>query len=177
MSQQHIELLREGYAGINRKDFDGVLALVHPDFVWENDPAGPLGATVYRGRDAVKGFWEDFLGSFDDFHQEPYEFREAAGGKILVQAHLSTYLEGTEEPLRFDYTHLWTLRDDLPVHMRIYFDHGEALEAAGLSEAGDGRTRRLTRSGLVRLPSSVAEHARRARRRWSGLARRSSRPR
>jgi uncharacterized protein len=135
MSQEHIDRLREGYEGINRKDFDAVLALVHPDFVWENDPAGPQGATVYRGRAAVKGFWEDFLGSFDDFHQEPYEFREAAGGKILVRARLSTYLEGNEEPLRFDTTHLWTIRDDVPVHMRMYFDHGEALEAAGLREA------------------------------------------
>jgi ketosteroid isomerase-like protein len=177
MSQAHIEGLREGYEGINRKDFDAVLALVHPDFVWENDPAGPLGATVYYGRAAVKGFWEDFLGSFDDFHQEPYEFREAAGGKILVRAHLSTYLEGTEEPLRFDTTHLWTIRDDVPVHMRMFFDHGEALEASGLRESGAGRTRPLTGRGLRRLPSSVTERARRAGRRWSGLAQRSSRRR
>jgi ketosteroid isomerase-like protein len=134
MSEKDIELLREGYEGINRKDFDAALAQVHPDFVWENDPAGPAGATVYRGRATVKSFWEDFLGSFDDFHQEPYEFREAAGGKILVRARLSTYLGGTEEPLRFDTTHLWTIRDNVAVHMRMYFDHGEALEAAGLRE-------------------------------------------
>jgi ketosteroid isomerase-like protein len=117
------------------------MALVHPDFVWENDPAGPLGATVYCDRAAVKGFWEDFLGSFDDFPQEPYEFHEVADGMILVRARLSTYLEGTEEPLHFDYTHLWTIRDDVPVHMRIYFDHGEPLEAAGIRESGEGRKR------------------------------------
>ena len=177
MSQEHIEQLREGYALINRKDFDAALALVHPDFAWENDPAGPLGATVYYGRAAVKRFWEDFLGSFDDFHQEPFEFREAAGGKILVRARLSTYLEGTDEPLRFDTTHLWTIRDDVAVHMRMYFDHGEALEAAGLRESGEGAHRPLTTRGLARVPTSVAEQARRAGRRWSGLARRSSRRR
>jgi ketosteroid isomerase-like protein len=143
MSQEHIERLREGYEGINRKDFDAVLARVDPDFVYENDPAGPLGATVYYGRAAVKRFWEDFLGSFDDFHQEPYEFREAAGGKFLVRVRLLTYLEGTDEPLRFDYTHLWTIGDDGPVHCRLYFDHGEALEAAGLRESRTERTRPL----------------------------------
>ena len=134
MSQEHIDGVAEGYELINRNDFDAVAAMVHPDFVYENDPAGPLGATVYYGRTAVKGFWKDFLGTFDDFHQEPYEFRKVAGGKILVRVHLSTYLEGTEEPLRFDYTHLWTIRDDQAVHCRLYFDHGEALEAVGLRE-------------------------------------------
>jgi ketosteroid isomerase-like protein len=158
MPQEHIERLREGYAWINRKDFDAALALVHPDFVWENDPAGPLGATVYYGRAAVKGFWEDFLGSFDDFHQEPFQFREAADGKILVRARLSTYLGGTEEPLRFDTTHLWTIRDDVAVHMRMYFDHGEALEAAGLRESGEGRTRGLTTRGLGRLSLAICRH-------------------
>ena len=136
MSQHHIEGLREGYDGINRKDFDAVLALVHPKFVWENDPAGPLGATVYA---AVKRFWEDFLGSFDDFHQEPYEFREVAGGRVLVRVRLSSYLEGTQEPLLFETTHLWTIRDDVPVHVRMYFDHDEALEASGLRESREAR--------------------------------------
>jgi hypothetical protein len=89
----------------------------------------------------------------------------------------STYLKGTEEPLRFDTTHLWTIRDDVAVHCRVYFDHGEALEAAGVRDSGEGRTRPPTTRGLGRLPSSVAEQARRAGRRWSGLARRSSRRR
>jgi ketosteroid isomerase-like protein len=138
MSQEHVEGLREGYEQMNRRDYDAVLARVHPDFVYENDPAGPLGATVYRGRAAVKEFWEDFLGTFSDFRQEPYEFREAPGEKILVRVHTATYLEGNEEPLRFDYTHLWTIRDDSPEHCRLYFDHAEALEAAGLSERRAG---------------------------------------
>jgi ketosteroid isomerase-like protein len=138
MPQEHIERLREGYELINRRDFDAVLAMADPDFVYENDPAGPLGATVYRGRAAVKGFWEDFLGTFDDFHHEPYEFREAGGGKILVRVHMATYLQGNDEPLRFDYTHLWTIRGDEAVRCRLYFDHAEALKAAGLSERRAG---------------------------------------
>jgi len=129
MSQEHIERLREGYALINRKDFDAALALVHPDFVWENDPAGPLGATVDYGRAAVKGFWEDFLGSFDDFHQEPFEFREAAGGKILVRARLSTYLEDRGTP---------PLRHHTPV---------DDSRRRGCAHADVLRPRRGTRSG------------------------------
>jgi ketosteroid isomerase-like protein len=175
MSQEHIQGLREGYELSNLKDFDAVLAMVHPNFVYENDPAGPLGATVYCGRADVKGFWEDFHDVFDDFRHEPYEFLEAAGGKYLVRVRLAAYLEGTEEPLRFEYTHVWTIRDDLPVHCRLYFNHGEALEAAGMREPGEGRTRLLTRGGFRGFPSSVAEKARRAGRRWSRVAQRPSR--
>jgi ketosteroid isomerase-like protein len=132
MSQEHLDGLREGYELMNRRDYDAVLARVHPDFVYENDPAGPLGATVYRGRAAVKRFWEDFLGTWREFRHEPYEFREAPDGKILVRVHLTTYVEGAEEPIRLDYTHLWTIRDDAPEHCRLYFDYAEALKAAGL---------------------------------------------
>ena len=134
MSQEDIDGLREGYELSNRGDFAGVVARVHPDFVYENDPAGPLGATVYYGRGAVKGFWEDFFGTWKGLHMEPYEFLEAGGGRILVRVHMVTYIEGTDEPLSFDFTHLWTLRNDMPEHCRLYFDHAEALEAVGLSE-------------------------------------------
>jgi ketosteroid isomerase-like protein len=49
MSQHDVERIREGYAAVNRRDFDAALAEVEPDFVWENDPGGPLGPTIYRG--------------------------------------------------------------------------------------------------------------------------------
>jgi SnoaL-like domain len=81
--------------------------MVHPDFVYENDPAGPLGA-AFRGRAEVKRFWEDWFGTWKDFAMEPYEIREAPGGKFVVRAQLVAYLEGTAEPLRMDFTHLWT---------------------------------------------------------------------
>jgi hypothetical protein len=111
---------------------------------------------VYRGRAAVKGFWEDFLGTWEDFHQEPYEFREAAGGHPLVRVHLATYVEGTNEPLRFDYTHLWTIRDDAPAHCRLYFDHAEALEAAGLTE----RAGWFSQAALTPYPSALTPSTR-----------------
>jgi ketosteroid isomerase-like protein len=106
--------------------------MVHPDFVYENDPAGPLGA-AFRGRAEVKRFWEDWFGTWKDFAMEPYEIREAPGGKFVVRAQLVAYLEGTAEPLRMDFTHLWTVRDGVPERVRVYFDHAEALDAAALS--------------------------------------------
>jgi ketosteroid isomerase-like protein len=137
MSQEQIEALREGYDRMNQRDYDAVLARVHPDFVYENDPAGPL-AVAFCGRAEVKRFWEDFFGTWKDFGMEPYEIREAAGGKFVVRAQLVAYLEGTAEPLRMDFTHLWTVRDGVPERCRVYFDHAEALEAAGLRERPAG---------------------------------------
>ena len=71
--------MREGYELMSRRDFDAVLARVHHDFVYENDPDGPLSVT-FHGRAAVKRFWEDFFGTWKDFRMEPYEIREAPGG-------------------------------------------------------------------------------------------------
>ena len=89
---------------------------------------------TFHGRAAVKRFWEDFFGTWEEFRMEPYEIREAPGGRFVVRAHLVAYLEGTAEPLHMDFTHLWTLRDGMPERVRVYFDHAKALEAAGLSK-------------------------------------------
>jgi uncharacterized protein len=150
MSQEDIDGLREGYELMNQRDYDAVLARVHPDFVYENDPGGPLGAAFY-GRAAVKRFWEDWFGTSTDFSMVPHEIREASGGRFVVRAHLVAYIEGTAEPLRMDFTHLWTVRDGVPERVRVYFDHGEALEAADL---------RARRAGWLSQAVRVLTHRR-----------------
>jgi ketosteroid isomerase-like protein len=137
VADEDIEGMREGYELMSRRDFDAVLARVHPDFVYENDPGGPLSAT-FHGTAAVKRFWEDFFGTWEEFRMEPYEIREAPGGRFVVRARLVAYLEGTGEPLHMDFTHLWTIRDGMPERVRVYFDHAKALEAAGLGKRRAG---------------------------------------
>jgi ketosteroid isomerase-like protein len=47
VSHEDIEGMREGYELMSRRDFDAVLARVHHDFVYENDPDGPLSVTFH----------------------------------------------------------------------------------------------------------------------------------
>ena len=134
--------MREGYELMNRREFDAVLDRVHPDFVYENDPVGPLGSS-FCGTTAVKRFWKDFFGTWESFAMDPYEIREAPGGRFVVRVRLVAFFEGVAEPLRMNFTHLWTVRDEVPERVRVYFDHEKALDVAGLR----GRGRTATRSG------------------------------
>ena len=54
MSQENVDLIREGYEDMNRGDFDAALARMDRQVVWENDPGGPVGATRYVGHARVR---------------------------------------------------------------------------------------------------------------------------
>ena len=45
---------------LNRHDVDGMMQLMTDDCVFENTEPAPDG-TVYKGKDAVKKFWEEFF--------------------------------------------------------------------------------------------------------------------
>jgi ketosteroid isomerase-like protein len=114
MSSEGVERIRQGLALLNRRDFDAALALADPDFVFENDPGGPLGPTVYRGRAEVKGFWEDFFGTWKDLRAEAKYFRAVGDKNVLVRLHMVAHVEATEAPLEIDTTQLWTLSGGSP---------------------------------------------------------------
>jgi ketosteroid isomerase-like protein len=74
MSQEHIERLREGYALINRKDFDAALALVHPDFRVGERPGG----SARRIRLLRQGCREGILGGL------PWQLQRLPPGAFRV---------------------------------------------------------------------------------------------
>jgi hypothetical protein len=54
---------------VNARDIDAVISLYAPDVVFEM--RGPVG--VLEGRAAVRRFWEDWVGAYDEFELEVEE--------------------------------------------------------------------------------------------------------
>jgi len=128
------EFIREGYEAMNRRDFDAALARMRPDVVWENDSGGPEGATRYVGREEVLGFWKEFFGVWDRYRFELLEVVEAGPDLAVARTLLKTWMRGADEPVSMQTSYVWTIRDDEACHVGLYFNHGDALKAAGLSE-------------------------------------------
>jgi ketosteroid isomerase-like protein len=61
--QARVELVRGIIEALNRGDVDGMLAHMHPDFEWRPLEGSPV-ARVYRGREQVRRYVEDWLGTF-----------------------------------------------------------------------------------------------------------------
>ena len=67
---------------LNRGDVDGMMRLMTDDCMFENTYPAPDG-TAYRGKDAVRRFWEDFFLASPHAHIEVEEIFATADRCIL----------------------------------------------------------------------------------------------
>jgi ketosteroid isomerase-like protein len=71
------EAIRRLTEAANRRDFDGGLAMYSQDAVVDNTP---IGAGVFEGREAIRGFFEDWGVSSDYFEQALEEVHDLGNG-------------------------------------------------------------------------------------------------
>ncbi|TMM20221.1 MAG: nuclear transport factor 2 family protein [Actinobacteria bacterium] len=75
-----VELMRDTFEAVNRGDLDAVMKFFAPDAVWE---AVSLG-TSFEGVPAIRGFFEDWLGPYEDYEMQPDEILDLGGGVVFV---------------------------------------------------------------------------------------------
>ena len=134
MSQENVEIVREAAAAFNRGDLDAWLEYLADDIDHRAvegalDDHGPI-----HGKDALRVYLEDWVGTFDNFRSEPVELIEAGEDKVIAVTRISgrAKLSGVETDLT--YAAVYTIRDGKIARGREYWTKGQALEAAGLRE-------------------------------------------
>ena len=142
MSQENVEILRvlidDFLAGTSESDREDTLSKGakgwDPDIELDASDAPVLDINgVYRGTAAVQEFWREWLAAWETVRFE-YELVDA--GDRVVQL-FDLQMRGRSTGLELPFGNLawvYTLRDGLVVHQKLYMSHSEALEAAGLSE-------------------------------------------
>ncbi len=90
-------------------------------------------ATLVRGREGLLGYVRDLDEAFALRDVQFSEFRDL-GDRIVVMGHVRG--RGKESGIEFDspYAGVAEFKDGKCVSYRDYFDHSQALKAAGLSE-------------------------------------------
>ena len=131
MSPENVEIVRRAVAAVNARDIDGYLANCTED-VELRTPLATIGG-VYEGQDDIRRFFADIEDTAPDF-QVDLERVEAIG-KDQVLAFLRVTASGrtTRIPTPAATANLYDLVDGRIRRIRIFLDHQEALEAAGLS--------------------------------------------
>jgi ketosteroid isomerase-like protein len=132
MSEGNAESLRRALAA---GDPEALFALLAPDVEWDYVGAFPESATYY-GPDAVRRFFGQWSGAFEDFG---FEAEEVVEGEDHVLVLLRQWGRGKETGAQVENRtwQVFTFRDGKIVHCRGYPDKAEALAAAGL-HGGDG---------------------------------------
>jgi ketosteroid isomerase-like protein len=134
MSQDAIKTVGEAAAAFNRGDLDAWFEYCADDIDYRAaegalDDHGPI-----HGKDALRAYVEDWVGTFDNFRSEAVELIEAGEDKVIAVTRISgrAKLSGVEADLT--YAALYTIRDGKVARGREYWTKEQALEAAGLRE-------------------------------------------
>ena len=134
MSQENVELLRQGFERFlaGRSDFG--VELLDPQVEWDATDSGvPDLEAVYRGVEGVRSFWREWLASWETVSFE-YELIDA-GDRVLALIDQRMRGRSTGIEVAFGkYAHLYTFRNGLIVHWKSYRSQSDALEAVGLRQ-------------------------------------------
>lgn len=125
--QAGVELVRGIIDALNRGDVDGMLARMHPDFEWRPLESSPV-ARLYRGREQVRAYVEDWLNTFDSLRldlQDPTE----VGDRVLAVIHGRGRGRASGVELETRFCQVWTLRRGTAVRMEEYATREQGLAA------------------------------------------------
>jgi ketosteroid isomerase-like protein len=123
-----VELSRRLFAAAQRGDFDAILRRYAPDAVWDMNPLGGLG--TFEGHVAIRGFWEDWYASYEEFEIEPDEILDLGNGVIFTVVNQKARPLGSSGDVRLRYAVVGTWAEGLVVRLTNYGDIDEARAAA-----------------------------------------------
>jgi ketosteroid isomerase-like protein len=132
MSEQNVDLVRRSIDAYNRRDFEALERLNQPDVELDWSASRGLEAGVYRGWKEVMGFYDNFIGTFEEVKAEPERFIES-GDSVVVPN--SAQIRGRGGVQTTAHSALvFELHDGRIARICLYQETGEALEAVGVRE-------------------------------------------
>ena len=134
MSQENVERLREAFDNFLAGSSDWGAELLDANVEWDGTNTLIFDISrVYHGQEGVKQYWREWLSAWETIQFE-YELVDAGDRVVaLIDQRMRGRSTGIEVPLG-KYAHVYTFKDGLIVHWKLYESQAEALKAAGLSE-------------------------------------------
>jgi ketosteroid isomerase-like protein len=121
------ELTRLAFEAANQRDIDAVMSFFAPDAVFQGRVAGDL----FEGRAAIRGFLDEWFGSFAEVRMEVEEFVVLDDGVVLAVVSQEGRPVGVDGQVhqREGWAICWSA-DGLIVRLTVHADIDEARAAA-----------------------------------------------
>ncbi|MEZ5156433.1 MAG: nuclear transport factor 2 family protein [Solirubrobacterales bacterium] len=130
MSEENVEIVRAGNEAWNRADMDALRELQDPDVVVRPVPNWPERGP-YIGRDAAIRFYQGMRDAFDADRLEEIGDVAFAGDQVVVRYAWDVMGHGPD--VKFEVSAFYSVRNGKVRSTEFFWDHAEALRAAGLS--------------------------------------------
>jgi ketosteroid isomerase-like protein len=133
MSEENVELVRQGYEAWNRGDLQWMVDHVTPDFEFRTAQLFPDTDAIYRGREGLRQFWNTFQGPWETLLVEVERIEPIGDARVLVLLRFrGRGRDGLEVAL--EYANVSTIENGMVTLMVGFANWQEALEVAGLQE-------------------------------------------
>ena len=121
------ERWRRSFTAFNNGDIDSALSLWGPDPVWD---LSPMGLGVYDGLAAVRDFWEDWIGAYDEWEAKAEEILDLGSGVTFAVVLQRGRPIGSSGDVRLRYAAVASWAHGRIVRITNYGDIDEARAAA-----------------------------------------------
>jgi ketosteroid isomerase-like protein len=131
VSEENVEVVRACNEAWNAGDMDAFEALLDPEVIVQTVGNWPEPGP-HVGREAAMRFYRGLRAAFDeDRLRETSEYRHGAD-RVVVRLAMDSVGHGP--PAQLEATIVFGVRDQKVRNVEFFWDHGQALEAAGLPE-------------------------------------------
>ena len=131
MSEENVEIVRRGFEVWNTGDMDALRELYDPGILWRPAEGWPEPGP-YVGREAVMRQLEQLRETWDTDSFELISDLIDVGDRVAVRFIWRGVGRGPESNI--EGTGVYAVRKGRIFSIEFFWDHAEALEAAGLSE-------------------------------------------
>jgi len=127
-----VEIVRASFDAWNRNDWEALQRYYAPAVVGK-PPEGWPETGLIEGWEAVQAQFARNKDSWEEERVEIDELLEPKPGLVLARIRWLTKGKTSEIPFESPVTIFFKLLEGRIVHLEYYFDHGEALESAGVA--------------------------------------------
>jgi ketosteroid isomerase-like protein len=136
IQQRNLELTRRGFEAYNAGDYEGVVALLHPDVeLYADDEL--LNGGSFHGHDGFMQWSAEWLEAWDEFRIEARSIETLGENAILVDTHQIARGAGSGVDVEMDVFWAFEARDGKLRRMHLYAARERALDAIARWRAED----------------------------------------
>lgn len=138
MARENVEIVREIYAEWQRGEMKAGVERFDPEIVFESFMPDANQRVVVNGAERIEVFMREWLRQWRDYRIVGDEFHEPGPTRVFVEGRQTAVGRDSGATVAGPLFSIWTFRDGRVVHLIFERYRQRALEAAGLSEGGEG---------------------------------------